>query len=131
MSELVNKFNKEVIAKGKESTLPVNLNNEWLEVISLSLDEILDDTEEDSDELKSTYMALVLQAVLHILMAKESQDTSDYSFEISTETLFKYFQEYRIEIALESIRRNTEIKSNPATIETIFTNREIGFTEGY
>lgn len=39
--------------------------------------------------------------------------------------MFKYFQDYRIEIALESVRRRTDIKPEAATLETIFTERDV------
>ena len=41
--------------------------------------------------------------------------------------MFEYMQSYRLELALEEIRRKTEVKVVPATLETIFTDRDLEF----
>lgn len=41
------------------------------------------------------------------------------------EDMFRYFEDYRIELALEALRRRTSVQAEPATIESIFTNREV------
>lgn len=41
--------------------------------------------------------------------------------------LFDHLQTYRIELALEEIRRKTDVKASPVTIDTIFTNRSVTF----
>ena len=66
-------------------------------------------------------MSLPLAAILHILFAKSGGD----SVEASLEEMLRYFEDYRIELALEEIRRKTDVKTEPATIATIFSNREI------
>ena len=39
--------------------------------------------------------------------------------------LERYFVDYRIEVALEMVRRQTQVDVEPATLETIFTDRAI------
>ena len=64
MSEdLLKSFSKEVMRNGPESTLPCNLSDHWLEVLSAQMEDFF---ENDSDEC----LSLPLMAVLHILFAK-------------------------------------------------------------
>jgi len=39
--------------------------------------------------------------------------------------LERYFVDYRIEVALEMVRRQTQVDVEPATLEIIFTDRAI------
>ena len=42
--------------------------------------------------------------------------------------LFEHMQDYRIELALEEVRRKTDVSPEPATLESIFTNRSVEVT---
>ena len=37
----------------------------------------------------------------------------------------QHFGDYRLEVSLEQVSRKTEIRAEPATLETIFANREV------
>lgn len=130
MSNLITRFNNEVIKNGPESTLPVNLSNEWLNILETGLEKILE-SEEELKKSENFYMSIALLAILHILTAKNSDREEVSKFNIPMEQLFKYFQDYMIELTIESISRKTEMKGTPATIQTIFTERQVEFTEVY
>ena len=60
---------------------------------------------------------------MHILFAKNGgREITE-----SMNKLFDHLQTYRIELALEEIRRKTDVKASPVTIDTIFTNRSVTF----
>jgi hypothetical protein len=66
-------------------------------------------------------MSLPLVAIIHILFAKNE----GLVVEESMEDMFRYFEDYRIELALEVVRRKTCVQAEPATIKNIFTNRQV------
>lgn len=37
--------------------------------------------------------------------------------------LYEYLRSYRIEVALEAVNRRTNVKTTPASLDTIFTDR--------
>ena len=39
------------------------------------------------------------------------------------------FAKLDLELALEEVRRKTDVKAEPATLETIFTNRDLVFKD--
>lgn len=108
-------FKSEVLDKGPESTLPCNLPEKWLNYLATQAEEVLEGRE-------GSTMSEVLAAVIHIFMAKSPEQSE---IQMSSDDLFGYLQDYRIELALEEVRRQTDTKPSPASIETIFTNREV------
>lgn len=107
-------FKAEVLDVGPESTLPCNLSDKWLDILTAQADEVF----EGEGERRA---AELLSAVLHILFAQNK--SSKISFEDSE--LLDYFRLYRIELAIEEVSRRSGIKLSAATIATIFTNREV------
>lgn len=49
---------------------------------------------------------------------------------LSMQALHRCYVDYRIEIALEMVRRQAGIGIEPATILTIFTDREVAISDG-
>lgn len=124
-SEILRKFRDEVLQSGPESTLPKNLSDYWLGALQQHLDDYLEgvgERDEEDDEAGSS-MSLPLAAIIHILFAKNGGEAVSYGLE----EMFENFQNYRIELALEEINRKTDMKSAPATLQTIFTNRDVEF----
>lgn len=119
MSEdLLKSFSKEVMQNGPESTLPCNLSDQWLEVLSAQMEDFF---ENDSDEC----LSLPLMAVLHILFAKnEGAAISE-----THDRLFDHLCNYRIELGLEEIRRKTHVSVEPANLESILTKRSVAFKQ--
>jgi len=60
-------------------------------------------------------------AVFSILLEKNGNRTAKIEFE----TFMEKLSDYRIEIGLETVHRRTDLSYNPATIETIFSNRSV------
>lgn len=119
MSEvnILTRLNEEVLLSGPETTLPINLSDYWLAEIQQSLERYFNN-EEGAEE---SGLSLPMAAVMHILFAKEEGE----QLAIPVEEMFKYLEYYRVELTLEEVRRKKNIKAEPATIDSIFTNREV------
>ncbi|MDT4881401.1 hypothetical protein FQZ97_1172590 [compost metagenome] len=115
-NDLLQRFKLEVLDQGAEACLPVNLSEEWRETLSQVIERYLDD-DDDSQ------FSLVVGALLGILFGKNP----GAEVSVPLDTMFEYMQSYRLELALEEIRRKTEVKVVPATLETIFTDRDLEF----
>jgi len=118
-NDLLLQFKQEVLDAGPESTLPSNLSESWIERLSYSIERYLDNDDEAG-------VSLVLGAILHILMGKSRGAEISYSIE----QMFDFFMDYRVELALEEVRRKTEIFIGPATLDNIFTNRDVEVIRG-
>lgn len=119
-SDLIDRFVTEVLHAGPESTLPCNLSDEWLNVL-LEQSNKMANLDQLEDEDNSSVCTELLAAVLHILMAKNGFE------EVSIEQteLLQTMEQYTMELAIEELSRRTEFKCEPATLETIFTNRQV------
>lgn len=119
------RFKNEVLAKGPDATLPANLSDFWLEAISQRFEEhfqnLDQEMESDHDDERESPLSIPLAAVIHILLAKNGGKAVSEPLE----QVFDYLQSYRIELALEELKRRTEIQTVPASLETIFTNRAV------
>lgn len=112
--DLVVSFKAEVLDAGPESTLPGNLSDKWLEILSSQIEDFFQETE-------GARITEVLMAVLHILVAK----SSGREIKVSEDELFEWFEAYQIELGMETVSRYTNIQFTPATIENIFAERDI------
>jgi hypothetical protein len=123
MSRLA-RFYAEVTDRGAEACLPRNLSEEWLDVLSAAVETLLSDPDQDenSSEPSPEAKAMVLASVLLILSAKRAQP---HALRISLEEFMGHLNNYRLELALEMVHRRTDVKYEPASLETIFTNREV------
>lgn len=113
-------LHQDVLTKGPEAALPSNLSDYWLELISRDL-ECLDGVHAESDSAESHTIAGPLALILHILLGK----SGGTELTVPEEDMYRYFQDYRIEIGLEEVSRRTDVKMSSATLETIFTNRDV------
>ena len=123
MSEkhILKRFKEEVMMLGPEATLPSNLSDYWLTEIQQSLERYFDSVQGPEDMEGEGSISLSLAAVVHILFAKSGGEP----IQSSLEEMFKHYEDYRIELALEEVRRKTDVQTEPATIATIFTNRVV------
>lgn len=112
------RFKEEVSDKGLDKSLPMNLSDYWLDYL-LAIAECFQDGEWDN-----AGFSVMTAAILDILTAKSGNEELSLSFE----ELLDYFQQYGVELGLESVARKTEVKYDPATIETIFRNRDVKIT---
>lgn len=112
------KLKREVLDRQPEAALPQHLSDAWLNMLLRDLESVLQEENEDH-----TYMTAPLALIVHILMGKHSNTKQEITF--TEQELFGYLQDLRLEISFELIRRNTHFAPEPATLETIFTNRSI------
>lgn len=112
------KLKQEVLDRGSDATLPCNLPDAWLNLLARDLEMFLQKRVEDH-----SYLTAPLAIVSHLLLAKHGNKGKEVSF--SEKELFIYLHDLQIEIALEMIRRNNGIAPEPASLDTIFTNREV------
>ena len=104
---------QQVVLKGPRACLPANLSNRWLD--------ILKEQAEASKQEQETDIAELVSAVLVILVHK--QGGTEISF---TDTeLQEYLDAYGLELSFESVSRRTSMDIEPATLNTILTDREV------
>jgi hypothetical protein len=53
------------------------------------------------------------------------QELSVAEVNVLLDKMFEYLQFYRLELALETVRRKADVKAVPATWKTIFTDRDL------
>jgi len=107
---------EQVLENGADACLPRNLSDYWLETLSRQAEDMLDGSSESPTATELT------AAIIQILQAKIETATE---IQIPFEKLFEFFQRYRIELSMEEVHRKTEMKYEPATIVTIFTDRTV------
>jgi hypothetical protein len=123
---MLERFHSEVTESGTDACLPRNLSDEWLESVAKIVDAVLlepEEGEQQADLVSATdeMKAIALAAVLSILSAKCKQP----SIEVSMEELLRCLCDYQMELALEVVHRRTDIRYEAASLETIFTNRDV------
>ena len=75
------------------------------------------------------YASAPLLLVVHIVQGK-TPDQSGQEIQIPLETLYDYFRDLRVEIDLEIVNRRTRSWIEPATLDSIFTNRVVNVILG-
>lgn len=118
------KLKQEVLDQRPEAALPANLPDHWLDMIARDLEETLGTG--GCGGGSQSHASAPLALIMRIMAAK----TSSERLEIPLETLHRYFCDLRIEVNLEIVNRRTEIKVGSATLETIFSNREVRKLKG-
>jgi len=108
---------RDVLDKGPAAALPCQLSDYWLDQVADSLEQVLENPAVDS----GSYLAGPLALVVHILFAR----TASHELEVSHSQLYECLRSYRIEVALEAVSRRTNVKTTPASLDTIFTDRLI------
>lgn len=114
--DLLESFSKEVMRNGPESTLPCNLSDKWLGILSMQMEDFFENSSDDC-------LSLPLMAVIHILCAK----SGGKAVTETQDKLFDHLCNYRIELGLEEVRRKTDVSVEPASLKTILTNRSVIF----
>ena len=105
---LLQRFKQEVLSRGREACLPVNLGEEWRAILSQAIDRYFADGDD-------SLFGLVMVAMLGILSGKNS----GAKVNVPLDTMFEYLQSYRRGLELETVRRKLE-GNVPATLKTIF-----------
>lgn len=105
----------EVLSKPSVAALPSALSDRWLELIARDLEAAVGDGRTES--MPPAPVALVL----HLLLAESRSQPVFVSFKAFERCLL----DYRLAIAIEKVRRCTAIPLRPATLSTIFSDRQI------
>lgn len=116
------KLRDEVLVRPAEFALPSHLSDHWLQLICRDLDALAG---EGDIQLRNP-AAAPLALILHILSSR----VRGSPVTLSMQALHRCYVDYRIEIALEMVRRQAGIGIEPATILTIFTDREVAISDG-
>lgn len=115
----LSKLREEVLSGPPEAALPSQLSDYWLEMIARDLEMTVgDDQPEEGEE---SYASAPLALIVHLLFAKRGGK----ELALSYDEMYSLFCDLRVEIGLEDVSRRTDIKAEPATLETIFSNREV------
>lgn len=113
---------EEILKQPSDAALPRNLSDAWLTLVARDLAGAFD----EADHVASVgeLIAVPLALVLHVLAGQ----TQGEALNISNEKVMRCLNDYRIEVALELVNRQTEAKTSQATLATIFKSREVGTT---
>lgn len=114
MSGEFEKFQDNVLSKGVHAVIPSNLSDYWLKYL-------LEQDYKFNNNLEKPDLCAILSAVQLIIYAKKGQTLED----LSDDKLEELFDQYCTELELEAVHRHTEFIVKPATLETIFTDREV------
>ncbi len=108
---------KDVLDKGPAAALPCQLSDYWLDQVADSLEQVLENPNIDT----GAYLAGPLALVVSILFAR----AASHELEVSHSHLYQCLRSYRVEVVLEVVNRRTNVKTTPASLETIFTDRPL------
>lgn len=117
------KLHVEVLSGPPEAALPSQLSDYWLELIARDLEMTLGDDE--PEEGSEPYASAPLALIVHLYFGKRG----GVVLALNDDELYSLFCDLQIEISLEIVSRKTDIKAEPATLETIFSNREVTFVK--
>lgn len=104
-----------------EAALPRNLSDYWLELIARDLDTLQDVDEGGDADIAGPSLSGPLYLIIRILEARSGGE----KMEISEEQMYLHFLDYQIEVNLELVSRNTELRAQSASLDTIFTDRDV------
>lgn len=105
----------DVLDKGPAAALPCKLSDLWLDRVADSLQQFFEGSESESGQYLEAPLALVMQ----LLFAQ----TTSLELEVSDARIERCLRAYRIEVALETVNRRTDVKTTPASLDTIFSDR--------
>lgn len=118
MTNQFENFAESVLSRGVDAVLPRNLREYWLGYL-LEQAYKLENNHDDAD------FSAILGAVILILQAKKGLA----KIKISDDELQKYASQYCTELQLEAVHRNTEFSVSAATVESIFSDRDMEITK--
>ena len=114
---MLERFQLEVLDLGPSACLPRNLSDYWLRELQKSVEVLLTGQEQEGASASGA-----MAAVLTLLEAK-SNKRRPAKRSMPLEEFNRLAEDLRLELALEENHRLSDIKYEPATLETIFTNR--------
>lgn len=115
---MLTRLKNELLDADPTACLPRNLSDVWLENLAASADRLL----QNANEIEAD-ASLVVAVLVRILEAKS--DGRSEVMKVPLEEFQQYVERYRFELALEEVQRKTDISYDPATLETILTERDV------
>jgi hypothetical protein len=116
------KLKREVLGRPPSAALPSNLSDQWLDAALQDVERVISaDAATESEVLR-----LPLSLVLHLLNLPGAAE----QLEISDDELFRCLRLYRLELAMEKLRRWGVQLAPPATESTIFASHR-GFDSAF
>lgn len=121
---MLQRFTAEVLTHGAEACLPRNLSKEWIDVLAHELCHYF---KQDPDRLPTEEnddcqtLCCALAAIVGIMTVKLQRRVITFNIK----ELHDRFVYYRTELVLEALHRSNVISYEPATLETIFTDRNL------
>jgi hypothetical protein len=106
---------REVLDHPPSAALPSNLPDHWLDAALEDIEKVISVDAETGPEILRLPLALVLH-VLNLPVAAEPLDMSD-------EQIFACIKQYRLELAMEKLRRWGVRLTAPATEAAIFASK--------
>lgn len=118
---MLNRLRDEVLCLPHEAALPCNLPDFWLDQIAYDLEMSIGESAQTDTEGVPGHLTVPLMLVFHLLAGKTGSNT----IQVLHEELFGYLDALNMEIGIEIVNRRTEIVASSATLDTIFTDRDI------
>ena len=113
-NERLSRFINEAKDMGYNGLLPCYLSDEWLELLTEQATGMIEGTADDTTEL-----------IAAITLLLQSRDPNNLKVRFSESEMFNYIQIYRMEMVLEKFHRREGMDYNPATLDTILTERDM------
>lgn len=107
----------EVLHNPASAALPSNLTDWWLDIALQGAESLIQADEKADPEL----MHVPVSLVLHLF----KKELSSGKILMSDEIIFKYLSMYRIELAMEKLRRWGVVLQSPADETTIFKSPQV------
>lgn len=116
---------REILRRPPDAALPANLPDGWLKLLARDLDALLSDDGRDPLEV-ARFMVAPLALIYRLLEGKSGAGESS----IPIAVLQEYLIELWVEVSSELVSRLTQTQFEPATLQSIFSNRELTLRRG-
>jgi len=115
----LNQFVNEVIKKGPQAILPQNLSDRWLEALLKEADGF------DKNDIKDGLAGIMIS----ILTLNDKMNGNKGEIILSPEELFSNIEIFIINLSVEEVSRNTEMKllNKPTVKDILKKERKVGF----
>lgn len=117
---------REILSQAPDASLPANLPDQWLKLIDRDL-ETLVAQEAGAPQVAAGNLAAPLALVYRLLEGKGETGESSIPMDVLQEYLFELW----IEVSSELVSRLTRTQFKPATLQSIFSNRELSLRRLY
>lgn len=121
---MLNRLREELLIRKPDACLPARLTDEWLALLSESVDALLGD-----ESTANVALVALCTGVVARLLETKGYSLSDLGA-LPSDELRQYFVRYQLELALEQVHRKTNVKYEQATLETILTERSVATWQG-